>query len=170
MILVLVLLFTEILVGFLVYRFKKNQFGSVLVPFTLCLLSLYLWAHTGTMPSDIAGPAALPRLYLVMMIIFCGLILWQAFKGKINDPAFGKLRRAMITLSILGGYAFSMQYLGYFFSSLVFISGLIYYLSYRNHLVIWLVSFSWIAFSYLVFYKLLFIQLPLGTLYETLME
>ncbi len=37
-----------------------------------------------------------------------------------------------------------------------------YMLSYRKPLIVFLVCSGWVLFSYVIFYKLLYIQLPLG--------
>ncbi len=59
-------------------------------------------------------------------------------------------------------YYFAMDYLGYFLSSFLFLVIAMYMLSYRKPLTILLVGTGWVLFSYLVFYKFLYIQLPLG--------
>ena len=63
---------------------------------------------------------------------------------------------------ILAAYYFAMETMGYFLSSFLFLVVLMHILSYKRKLIIYIVSTGWVLFSYIVFYKLLFIQLPLG--------
>ena len=63
---------------------------------------------------------------------------------------------------IVVAYYFSMQIIGYFLSSFLFLAVMMHILSYGKKSVIYVVSGGWVVFSYLVFYKLLYIQLPLG--------
>ena len=59
-------------------------------------------------------------------------------------------------------YYFAIQTIGYFLSTFLFLTLLMHILSYKKKVVIVLVAGGWVAFSYAVFYKFLFIQLPLG--------
>ena len=67
-----------------------------------------------------------------------------------------------IGIVLVISYYFAMNYLGYFLSSFLFLAIMMYMLSYRKPLTIILVCSGWVIFSYLIFYKLLYIQLPLG--------
>ncbi|MBW2000184.1 MAG: hypothetical protein JRJ29_19770, partial [Deltaproteobacteria bacterium] len=52
--------------------------------------------------------------------------------------------------------------MGYFVSSFLFLAVMMHILSYKKKTVIYMVAVGWVVFSYLIFYRLLYIQLPLG--------
>jgi hypothetical protein len=57
-----------------------------------------------------------------------------------------------------------MVLIGYFVASLVFITVAMTMLSYKRRFVILAISGGWMVFSYLVFYRLLYVPLPQGLL------
>ena len=60
------------------------------------------------------------------------------------------------------GMAVVMPFIGYFLSTFLFIVLMLHLLSYRKKILIYVIAGGWCVCSYLVFYKLLYIQLPLG--------
>ena len=66
------------------------------------------------------------------------------------------------------GYIVLMVLVGYFIASLAFLAVTMTLLSYRRRLVILAISCGWMVFSYLVFYRVLFVPLPQGLLINTL--
>jgi hypothetical protein len=142
---------------------KKKYFGEILVPSTLIALSILFLAITFSFPAEEAGPSAVPRLWIFWTCVLCGGILWQVFLGKTNpDPEPGRLGFLLLVTSILIGYYFAIQIAGYFLSSFVFLVLLMHILAFKKKLIIYTVATSWVIFSYVVFYRLLYIQLPLG--------
>jgi hypothetical protein len=85
------------------------------------------------------------------------------FKGTAkSDPKSGRLGFLLLVVVIVVAYYFAMQTIGYFISSFLFLVLLMHILSYKKKVVLYSVAAGWVVFSYIVFYKLLFIQLPLG--------
>ncbi len=169
--LILLLLTLEILFAGWLYKYKRDLLGSALIPFNMIVISVVLWSLTREMSNEVAGPASVPMLYIFLLICSSVMVLFQIFRGKADkDPGWGNLKMMLIVVVLMLLYIITMDFLGYFLSSLLFIAGMIYLLTYRNHIVIWSVALGWACFSYFVFYKLLFIQLPLGYLYETFWE
>jgi hypothetical protein len=158
-------LFVALLVLGIAVRFskKKEYFGSILLPSTLITGSLIFLAITFGFPKEEAGPAAIPHLWIFWTVVLCSGILWQIFKGKAKpDPKSGRIAFLLLVVVIVIAYYYAMQIIGYFLSSFLFLAVMMHILSYGKKVVIYVVSFSWVVFSYLVFYKLLYIQLPLG--------
>ena len=95
--------------------------------------------------------------------MLCSAILYFTIRGKADkDPKAGRIGFVLLGIGIMIAYFFAIQTLGYFISSVIFLVVMMYVLSCRKPLVIVLVSTGWLVFSYVVFYKLLYIQLPLG--------
>jgi hypothetical protein len=141
----------------------KRYLGNILVPSCLIALSLVFLLLTFDFPSGEAGPAVIPRLYITVILVLSGIIFLQIFRG--TEKVVPRLERKgflALLMAIFLAYFLAMPYLGYFLSTFVFIVVMLHILGYRKKVRIWLIAAGWVLFSYLMFYKLLFIQLPLG--------
>jgi hypothetical protein len=158
----LALIVAVIYVGFN-YSKKKDYSGQTIIPLVLIALSLVLWAETFSFPSEEAGPALIPRLWIFWLVLLCLFLLLSCFTGAIDkDPKRGRFGFLGLGIGLVVVYYFAIDFLGYFLSSFLFLAITMYMLSYRKPLTIIIVCTGWVAFSYLVFYKMLYIQLPLG--------
>ena len=149
----------------LAFRFskKKDYAGQAIIPTVMIAFSLLLWAITFSFPSEEAGPAVLPRLWIFWSVLLAGLLLLFCFMGKTDkDPESGRFGFLLKGIILTIVYFFAIEILGYFISSFLFLAILMYLLSYRKPLVVIIVCTGWVLFSYIIFYKLLYIQLPLG--------
>ena len=147
------------------FRFsKRKEFtGQSIIPTILIAVSLLFWAVTFGFPLEEAGPTLIPRLWIFWLVLLCTTLLGFCVAGKTKkDPKSGRLGFLAIGIVLVIAYYFAMNYLGYFLSSFLFLAVMMYMLSYRKPLTIILVCSGWVIFSYLIFYKLLYIQLPLG--------
>lgn len=151
-------------IGFCIHRSEKKKYlGNILLPSSLIALSIVFLAITFSFPEEEAGPAVIPHLWIFWTILLCSGILFQVYRGTIDpDPKSGRIGFLLLLIVILIAYYLAMETIGYFLSSFLFLVVLMHILSYRRKLIIYLVSTGWVLFSYVVFYKLLFIQLPLG--------
>jgi len=137
----------------------KQYFGEILVPSTLIALSILFLAITFSFPAEEAGPS----VWIFWTCVLCGGILWQVFSGKAKpDPESGRLSFLLLVTVLLLGYYFAILTAGYFISSFVFLVLLMHILAFKKKLIIFTVATGWVVFSYVVFYRLLYIQLPLG--------
>ena len=146
-------------------RFSKSKeyTGQAIIPTLMILFPLLLWAVTFSFPSEEAGPSLIPRLWIFWIVVLSAILLGFCVFGKTEkDPKRGRIGFLIIGIGLVVSYYFAMDYLGYFISSFLFLAILMYMLSYRKPLTIILVCSGWVLFSYLIFYKLLYIQLPLG--------
>jgi len=142
---------------------KKEYFGEILVPSSLIAFSMVFLAITFSFPTEEAGPAAVPLLWIFWTIVLCAAILWQVLRGQAKpDPEPGRLGFLLLVTVVLIGYYFAIQTIGYFLSSFLFLVLLMHILAFKKKLIIYVVAVCWVVFSYAVFYRLLYIQLPLG--------
>ena len=142
---------------------KRPYFGEILVPCGLIALALLFLAVTFRFPTEEAGPSVVPRLWIFWTCVLCGGILWQVWRGKAKpDPRPGRLGFLLLISTLLIVYYFAMLTAGYFLSTFIFLALLMHILGYRRKAVIVAVAAGWVLFSYVVFYRLLYIQLPLG--------
>ena len=158
----LILISSGIYTGFR-YSKMKDYSGQTLTPLIMIVLSLVLWVVTLGFPTEDAGPAILPRLWIFWLILLSTVLLFSCVTGTIDkDPKRGRIGFLGIGVGLVVAYYFAIQHLGYFISSFLFLAIAMYMLSYRKPITILLVGTGWVLFSYLVFYKMLYIQLPLG--------
>jgi len=142
---------------------KKEYLGNILLPCGLIALSILFFAITFSFPEEEVGPAAVPHLWIFWTILLSLVALHQIWRGMVApDPELGRIGFLIIVILLLVAYYFAMQIAGYFLSTFLFLVILMHLLSYRKKLIIYLVAGGWVLFSYVVFYKILFIQLPLG--------
>lgn len=146
-------------------RFSRMRpyLGNILVSCTLIAVSLVLLTFTFDFPVEEAGPAVIPRLYIFLILLLSGVVLARTFRGKEEAvPAIkqkGLLARVMAVLIV---YFLALPFLGYFLGSFLLVVVLLHMLSYPRKWLIYVIAAGWVLFSYFMFYKLLYIQLPLG--------
>ena len=144
--------------------------GRVLVIGFFLIVSILFLLQSMNFPSSSAvGPAVVPRLWIFMLIPLNLLLLFKTFQK--NEEVAETGPRVDIVLCFVGflvAYLFAMQVFGYFLSTFVFIIISLYYLGYRKWRNTFIIAGAWILFSYLVFYKTLYVPLPLGMLFENL--
>ncbi len=149
----------------LAFRFssRREWTGQALVPIVLAAIGLLFFAITFDFPGEQVGPALIPRIWIVCLVAIClGLIYFTATGKADKDPKAGRIGFVLLGIAMMVAYFIAMQTIGYFISSFIFLALLMYLLSWRKPLTLVLVPAGWLVFSYLIFYKLLYIQLPLG--------
>jgi putative tricarboxylic transport membrane protein len=143
---------------------RKQHLVNILIPCILIAVSLiFLTLTFGFARQEEAGPALIPRLWVYLIVVLSGIILWQALRGR--DKVAPKIERPGLLVFVmvaLIGYFVAMPFLGYFLSTFLFIVLLLNVLSYPKKVLIYVIAGGWCIVSYLVFYKLFYIQLPLG--------
>lgn len=118
-----------------------------------------------------ATPRTMPRLWALLM----ALASIGAFFAIINteNKTDEKFNRWAFALLVGVGSIFSVilfQYIGYYLSSAIFILVVMIAMGERNKLQLILVPIIWCLFTYFVFYKMLFIKLPFGSLFSWLIK
>lgn len=156
------------------YMIFKSKFSAILgrvlvIGFFLIVSILFLLQSMNFPSSSAVGPGAVPRLWIFMLIPLNLLLLYKTFKKNQEVAETGP--RVDIVLSFVGfliAYLIAMQIVGYFLSTFAFIGVSLYYLGYRNPRNTVIIAGAWILFSYIIFYKTLYVPLPLGMLFENL--
>jgi len=156
------------------YMVHKSQYSAILgrvlvIGFFLIVSILFLLQSMNFPSSSAVGPAAVPRLWIFMLIPLNLLLLFKTFRN--NEAVAETGPRVDIVLSFVGFliiYLFAMQIFGYFISTFAFILVSLYYLGYRKWRNTIIIAAVWILFSYIIFYKTLYVPLPLGMLFENL--
>ena len=143
---------------------KRQYLGNILIPCILIAVSLMFMTLTFRFArQEEAGPELIPRLWICLIIVLSAIILRQIFRGR--DKVASKIEKPGLLIFVMAaliGYFLAMPFLGYFLSTFLFIVLLLNVLSYPKKVLIYVIAGGWCLASYLVFYKLFYIQLPLG--------
>ena len=143
---------------------RRRYLVNILIPCILIAFSLVFLVLTFNFQRhEEAGPALIPRLWIYLIVVLSGIILWQVLRGR--DKVAPKIERPgllVFVMAALIGYFVVMPFIGYFLSTFLFIVLLLNVLSYPKKGLIYVIAGGWCIVSYLVFYKLFYIQLPLG--------
>ena len=118
-----------------------------------------------------ATPRTMPRLWALLMALASIGAFFAIIKSD-NKPD-EKFNRWIFALLVGVGSIFSVimfQYIGYYLSSAIFIFVVMIAMGERNKLQLILVPVIWCLFTYFVFYKMLYIKLPFGTLFSWLIK
>lgn len=113
-----------------------------------------------------ATPRTMPQLWAALMLV-ASIGAYVAILKKDNKPD-AKFDRWVFALLVgLGSFVsvFLFQWIGYYLSSALFIVVVMLAMGEKNKLQLILTPIIWCVFTYFVFNKLLFISLPVGSLF-----
>lgn len=148
----------------------RRYIGNLLIPLvTLGIIVAYFIETLEYPEQEDVGPAGVPYLWMAFTAIFCTALAFRAVQRRgTADPASGRIGTVWLAAAWLVAYLVTIQWAGYFVSTFFFLIGSMVGLGYRNIPVIALVTVGWLVFCYLVFFRLLFIPLPVGPLLSPL--
>lgn len=149
----------------------KEYLGQGLTVAAIFLCTLGLLVLTFWFPSEGDVPAAMVPRFWIVGIFACCIYVFKRIVDRRDDPDATKvdlvLPMKFIILSIV--YIALMALVGYYLSSILFILSAIVLLQYRRRIVAVAISVGWVAFAYIVFFKILFVPLPEGILVRALL-
>lgn len=175
----IVLGFMVIMLGlfFLFRAFPRTRrvMGQLLTLSGMCLITLLFFLLTFSLKvSKMAADAGfsartMPRLWCFLMLPTAVAAFVQILKDDNEaDEPFGKWQLA---LGVALGSIFSIilfQFVGYYISSAVFIFLVMWVMKERKWTMLTFTPLGWVAFTYFIFQKLLYINLPTGMLFSLL--
>ena len=170
--------FAAIMVGFFflfgLSKKLKAYRGQMMVITGLCLFFLLFFLMTFAFKIRKAQmihttAATVPRAWIFLMIPVAIMVITSILNGKSGtDEPFG---RWVLTLGIAAAAfisVFLFEYIGYYLSSALLLILMMFLLRERKVAVLVGVPVGWVLFTYFVFAKLLYITLPIGSLWTTL--
>ncbi len=165
----LVLLIITIGVFVLLLAFNKFKVDKInydqIIAGGIIIISLFFYYQTmlfqipGTV--NITSPALIPRIWIIILIFLSVLLLIKS-KNKKSEIIDSSPKTVLIIIAFLLIYLVAMQWIGYFFTTPVFIFSTMYLLKYRKVAFMTINAFGFVLFSYFIFNKLLHIDLPMG--------
>ena len=169
-----------IAVGFLGLLWLVCRFVPKLRPFTGQLLTLMaiLWVGVVFFVISYSFPvrfqtgnttsATIPRVWFYALVPAIIFAVYSVIRSKDPDPKWGNIKRVAI---VGGGLVLSVNLfyiIGYYISSALFLALVMWILGSRKKLELILVPVGWVAFSYVVFARLLHVRLPVGIVFSGL--
>jgi len=135
-------------------------------------LAVLLYRSTASYPAFVQGSTASYVRFLALSLgILCAadllLSLWRRGAAEAGEPAKGgeSVRRFWALLVLLALYSWALEPFGFFLASLVFLPAAMVAMGARRIPTVAGTSVGILAFVYLVFVKLLEVDLPQGTLF-----
>ncbi len=170
MVLLAVLAAILVLVTLLILKSSKRKYaGRIVIPVFFMEIAVLFGIQALGFPDrgDEVGPGVVPGLWLIGIFGFSVLLLIRGLSGKEEeDPPWGKIGKVTVFMVMTILYLFIMQIIGYYLATIIYLIFGMYYLSYRNWRVMLSMTAGWILFSYFAFYRLLYVPLPRGILFE----
>ena len=147
-------------------RFRiKNISYDQFVAGSIFSISVFFYYQTTLfqVPSNvnITSPALIPQIWIILLLIL-SVVLYVKARKKVDNKTGHSPITVLIIIILLIGYLVAMQWVGYYFTTPVFILITMYLLKYRKTPIMAINAFGFVIFSYLVFSRLLHIELPLG--------
>ncbi len=143
---------------------QPKYVGNLLFPIIILALTAVFFSQSLDFPpQEDVGAEAVPHLWTAFITIFCIYLIIAAIRKKgIPDPIPGNIGQVILYAVGLGVYLLAASNIGYFISTFFFSIVSMYALTYRGIVIILSVAVGWTVFSYLIFYRLLYIQLPMN--------
>ncbi len=165
----LVLLIIVCVIFLLLYAFNKFRIRNIsydqIIAGGLISLSVFLYYLTMLFQipqtENITDPALIPRIW-IFILSFLSILLIIKSKNKKAEALRYSPKNVLIIIALLIFYLVAMQWIGYYFTTPVFILAAMYLLEYRKVSIMSINAFGFVLFSYFIFNKLLYIELPLG--------
>jgi len=165
----LVLLIVVIGIFLLLFAFNKFKIKNFsydqIIAAGIISLSLFFYYQTilFQIPEtvNITSPALIPRIWIFTLLLLSVILIVKS-KNEGNVHANYSPKTVLIIIAFLLVYLVAMQWIGYFFTTPVFILSTMYILKYRKISLMTINAFGFVLFSFFVFNKLLHIDLPLG--------
>lgn len=144
---------------------QERYIGNLLLPLVILSLAAVCLVQTFDFPGgdgDV-GPAGVPYLWIGFTALFCIMLIVEAILHKMPpDPKPGRIGFVILFVGWLAVYLIAIQNIGYYVSTFVFLTVSMFVLGYRNYVIMAVIAIIWLVFAYLVFARLLYIQLPQG--------
>ena len=174
----LLLGFVVIMVGFFfLYGLSKKlkaYRGQMMVITGLCLFFLLFFLMTFAFKIRKAQmihttASTVPHVWIALMIPVAIMVITSILNGKSGvDEPFGRWQLTLgVALAAIVS-VFLFEYIGYYLSSALFLVLMMFCLRERKVVRLIAVPVIWVLFTYLVFARLLFITLPIGSLWAGL--
>ena len=163
-------------------KFQTKAFANLVASVLFIILGLWAWIETGTLQhisSTYVQPSMFPRIMIVGLLIFAVVLLIQSIIKLLNMKADDDLAAPAGTLNLVKDkgvraaaavillcifFVAMFNILGYLITSTIISLVIMYMIGKRNWLQMVLVSILVPFAMWLIFYKVLTVNIPMGPL------
>jgi len=159
------------LTAFAISRFKKTKLsGTIFIAITglsLAILFLYLSQYFPVpRKNTFVGAATVPQVWLFFLSAISLIVLIPNLRGSITEMVqSGRVKLVLTIIGLISFYTLFMALIGFYPSTFLMLIGGMLIMKYKNYWIIASTSFVVVLFMYLVFYKILMVPLPMGSLF-----
>jgi tripartite-type tricarboxylate transporter receptor subunit TctC len=153
-----------LLLAFNKFSIRKINYDQIIGGGIMCL-SLFFYYQTTLFQipetANITSPALIPGIWIFTLLVLSVILIIKS-KKRSAEIIKSSPKNVLIIIALLFAYLTAMQWIGYFFTTPVFILSAMYLLKYRKTAFMAINAFGFVLFSYFIFNRLLHIDLPLG--------
>ncbi|MFQ3670647.1 MAG: tripartite tricarboxylate transporter TctB family protein, partial [Verrucomicrobiia bacterium] len=162
------LLANVILAVVLLRSAARHHFGELMILSFLVSVAVLFFFLTEWLPPpsaiDQIGAAGIPRLWISLLVPLALYQTWVIVRDRALDRDNSGLPLMVQCLLALAGYVVLMPWAGYWLASLLFIPGVLWMMGFRRPVWVGMITGGWVVFAWVVFKKLLHVDLPGGFL------
>ena len=165
----LIIVINLLLAFILAHSSFRKRAGELMVLSVVASLAILFYVLSASLPPpspvDTVGARGVPRLWIYLLL---PLALYQVFLvARHREQATGLERPYELFrfIGILTCYILLVPWLGYLLASAIYMPAAIWYFNFRRPLLIAVLTLGWLLFSWLVFQRVLFVDLPAGRLF-----
>lgn len=152
----------------------RHKFGELMILSVVTSLAVLFYVMSGALPPpnpvDTVGAKGVPRLWIYLLLPLALYQSWLILRRKSERVSEKKPLLLFGFLGFMTSYILLIPIVGYLLASAIYMPGILWYLKYRRPLVITGLTAGWLAFSWLVFQKTLYVDLPSGVLFAGLLR
>lgn len=151
----------------------SRRFGPAAMAVLFLAVALLLWGETFrddyhlSRASHAMGPAFFPRIVLSGMVLLSLFVIFDAFRKESGSVKLGGLGPVLGLIAITVAYGVAMFWIGFLFSSFLFVVAAALILGYRKLIVIVPVAAGYALAVWFMFQEILLIILPSSPWFDT---
>jgi putative tricarboxylic transport membrane protein len=162
-----ILLVTVVIIS----KYKKiTLVGTIFIAVTGLSVAVLFYYMSQYFPvprqNTFVGAATVPQVWIFFLTAMSVIVLINYFRDPLLEKIqSGQVKLVWIIIGLITFYTLLMPIIGFFPSTLIMLIGGMLFMKYKNYWMIMATSVVVVLFMYLVFYKILMVPLPMGSLF-----
>ena len=156
---------------FIISKYKKiSLVGSVFIAISGLSIAVLFYYMSQYFPlprqNTFVGAASVPQVWIFFLSAMSAIVLINYFRDPLLEKIqSGQVKLVWIIIGIITSYTLLMPIIGFFPATLLMLIGGMLIMRYKNYWMIFTTSVVVVLFMYFVFYKILMVPLPMGSLF-----
>ena len=165
----LIIVINLLLAFILAHSSFRKRAGELMVLSAVASLAILFYVLSASLPPpspvDTVGARGVPRLWIYLLLPLAIYQVFLVLRHKEQSSSSERPYELFRFLGILTCYILLVPWLGYMLASAIYMPAAIWYFHYRRPVLIAVLTIGWLLFSWLVFQRVLFVDLPVGRLF-----